>query len=198
LEVATISALTQLGVPDKIPLEGFVSYQNLAQSVQISPRLLKRLVRFAVTVGFLIEDGTGAVGHSAMSAVFIRDPATAGGTRFMCNVGMRGHPYLKDSILMDPTGCNNRVGPTALAFEKDSGEQGIRPITTELIEHPDHSADWQSLILAWNSYPSHSLRHLPNAFDWSKIRKLVAVSCFRNCIPCQLRKSVRPVSRPRY
>jgi hypothetical protein len=72
-----------MGIPQKVPLDGSVTYKELAGPAQITPELLQRLVRLAALGGFLLEDATGKVRHTAMSAVFHLDRDVADMTHFM-------------------------------------------------------------------------------------------------------------------
>jgi 6-hydroxytryprostatin B O-methyltransferase len=186
LELATIRALTQLGVPDNIPLEKSVPYKELAESVKISPQLLKRMVRYAVLAGFLTEDETGAVGHSAMSAVFLHDPTAGDGFRFMFDVLAAGYSHLYESIRLDPTGSIPKQGPTAVAFSKESDKLADHPTIWEVMNQNHIQRDnFHSMRIAARDNPSRLLKHIANSFDWSLVGTLVDVRCFP-CFPlCQ-------------
>ncbi|KAJ5875448.1 uncharacterized protein N7473_012795 [Penicillium subrubescens] len=51
VELGTMQALVQMGIPQQVPLNGSISYTQLAASAQISPELLQRLVRLADVAG---------------------------------------------------------------------------------------------------------------------------------------------------
>lgn len=174
--MGTIQALTQLEVPDKVPLQGSLSYEELAVGVRVSPELLQRMVRLAALAGFLVEDEYCRVRHSAISAVFLQDPNAGDTARLFFDVDVRAYSFFYESIRLDPTGRNIRDGPTALAFQSDSDDQGNRPTIWEIMErNPVQRARFHSTMKALGNFPSHRLKHIINAFDWSKIGTLVDV-----------------------
>ena len=171
-------------MPDKVPLQGSITYEELATSVHVSPELLNRIVRLATLAGFLVEDKSGAVRHSAMSAVFLCDPGAADTTRFLFDVDMRAYSYFHDSLRLDPIGQNIRDGPTALAFQTNSDEPGKRLTIWDIMDRdPVQHARFHSTMETLGTFPSHYLTHIPNAFDWGKIGTLIDVCRFFTSIP---------------
>lgn len=176
VEMGTIQVLIQLGVPDKVPLQDSITYEGLAAMIPISSELLQRMVRLAALAGFLVEDESSAVRHSAMSAVFLCDPSMGDTSRMFFDIDMRAYSFFGDSVRRDPTGLNIRDGPTALAFQQGSGDHVTRPTIWEIMEsNPVQSARFHATMQALGAFPSHLLRHVLTAFDWSKIRTLVDV-----------------------
>ncbi|KAK5990618.1 6-hydroxytryprostatin B O-methyltransferase [Cladobotryum mycophilum] len=176
IEMGTIQALTQLKVPDKVPLQGSITYEELAGAIQVAPELLQRLVRLAALAGFLVEDESGAVRHTAMSAVFLRDTAAGDTARFLFDVDMRAYSFFADSLRLDPSGRNIRDGPTSLAFQHDSNNQGNRPTIWDILERsPIQRARFHSTMQALGTFPSHLLKHILVAHDWHSIGSLVDV-----------------------
>jgi 6-hydroxytryprostatin B O-methyltransferase len=134
------------------------------------------MVRLSALAGFLREDEGGQVCHSAMSAVFHRDPITADAIRLFFDIDIRAYPFMYESIRLDPTGQSIRNGPTALAFKEDLTEQGERPTMWEIMErNPVQRARFDSTMQALGTFPSHYLRHVLDAFNWSKIGTMVDV-----------------------
>ncbi|KAG2418567.1 hypothetical protein HFD88_001668 [Aspergillus terreus] len=177
-EMGTLKALIKLGVPEKVPLKGSITYHELSAALPIAPELLQRLVRLASLAGFLVEDPDGAVRHSAMSSVFLRDPPAADAARFLFDVDMRSSNYFYDSIKLDPSGRDNRCCPVSLAFQKDDKcEAQAHPLTIWDILERDAAlkAQFHSSMVAVLASPSHALKHVPNAYDWGKFKTLVDV-----------------------
>ena len=185
IELGTIQALTQLGVPDKVPLQGSIAYKDLAALVSVSPELLQRLVRLAALAGFLVEDESCAIRHSAMSAVFHRDPGMGDTARLMFDVDVRAYTRFGDSIRLDPTGLKIRDGPTALAFQSSVDGQGNRPTIWEIMERdPIQRTRFHSMMQTLGGFPSHLLKHVLSAFDWNTIGTLVDVIQGPRWSPC--------------
>ncbi|GLI72119.1 hypothetical protein PoHVEF18_000287 [Penicillium ochrochloron] len=176
VEHGTLQALIQMGIPQKVPLDGSVTYKELAGPAQITPELLQRLVRLAALGGFLLEDATGKVRHTAMSAVFHLDRDVADMTHFMCDVDMRAGTYFYDSIRLDPSGKTASQGPAALALHaRDYNNETRRTIWEVLENDPVQSARFHSSMTALLASPSHSLKHIVDAMDWSQFPTMVDV-----------------------
>ena len=168
--------MIQLEVPQQVPLHGTMTYAELAARVQVSPELLQRFIRLAALAGFLVEDENGLVRHTAMSAVFLRDQAVADMTRFMCDVDARAATYFHDSIRLDPKGTTVSQGPAALALHPRDYENESRRTIWEVLESdPVQNARFHSSMTALLTSPSHSLKHIAGAVDWSRFRTVVDV-----------------------
>ena len=154
--------------------------------VSVSPELLQRLVRLAALAGFLVEDESGAIRHSAMSAVFLRDPGMGDTARLMFDVDVRTYSRFGDSIRLDPTGLKIREGPTALAFESGVDGQDNRPTIWEIMERdPIQRNRFHSMMQTLGGFPSHLLKHVLSAFDWDEIGTLVDVIRRPRWPPCR-------------
>lgn len=126
--------------------------------------------------GFFAEDKSGAIRHSAMSAVFLRDPGMGDTARLMFDVDVRAYSRFGDSIRLDPMGLKIRDGPTALAFQSSVDGKGNRPTIWEIMERdPIQQIRFHSMMQTLGAFPSHLLKHVLSAFDWNTIGTLVDV-----------------------
>ncbi|KAL5045375.1 hypothetical protein BDW71DRAFT_215226 [Aspergillus fruticulosus] len=86
--LACVHWLGEFQVPAFIPLEGTAMVQDLADLIGIPESQLSRVIRMAVTAGFLQEPQPGHVAHSALSASFIQNPSYLDAIMFLAETVM--------------------------------------------------------------------------------------------------------------
>jgi hypothetical protein len=57
-----------------VPLEGTISYEEIAESIKVNPLVLRRLFRYAVTVNYFTEPEPNRVAHSPASRHLVEVP----------------------------------------------------------------------------------------------------------------------------
>ncbi|KAL4734142.1 6-hydroxytryprostatin B O-methyltransferase [Aspergillus similis] len=173
VEVSTIQTLIRLEVPDHVPSTGCITYGALVRKLKtrIEPELLQRLIRFARLYGFLDEDEAGAVKHSPMSAIFVRDQDSAGLARFMADFGIRPCSFIYESIKLDPSGESPCQGPLALMAREPGARQG--PTFFEVLEKDQINRErWHDGMAVHND---SMVLHVAHAYDWNTVQTLVDV-----------------------
>ncbi|KAI9370292.1 6-hydroxytryprostatin B O-methyltransferase [Aspergillus egyptiacus] len=173
VEVSTVQTLIRLEVPDHVPSPGSITYGALVRKLKtpINPELLQRLVRFARLHGFLDEDEAGAVKHTPMSAIFVRDQDSAGLARFMADFGIRPCSFMYESIKLDPSGECPCQGPLALMAREPGAREG--PTFFEVLEKDPINRDrWHDGMAVHND---SMVRHVAHAYDWSAVQSLVDI-----------------------
>ncbi|KAL4815789.1 hypothetical protein BDW67DRAFT_185508 [Aspergillus spinulosporus] len=86
--LACVHWLGEFQVPAFIPLEGTAMVQDLSDLIGIPESQLSRVIRMAVTAGFLQEPHPGHVAHSALSAAFIQNPSYLDAVMFLAETVM--------------------------------------------------------------------------------------------------------------
>lgn len=171
-EIGTIRALIKLDIPSMIPLRESVSYSELASKTNVAETLLKRLIRFAITCGFLAEDDNHGVVHNAMSSVLIRDSQSAEGVAWCFEVGFRSSTKIYEALQLDSG--DQDIQKTPLSVEYQNGDN--YPSLWEVhAAHPNLDKAFHSLMASECSSSLYSVQHIINAFDWTQIKSMVDV-----------------------
>ncbi|KAJ5377602.1 O-methyltransferase-domain-containing protein [Penicillium cataractarum] len=170
-EIGTIRALIRLGIPSMIPLHERATYPELSRKSGTHEPLLRRMIRFAVVCGFLTERD-GRVGHSAESAIFVKDSRSADGATWTLEVGFRSSGRLYEALQLDPTGEDGKK--TAVSVEYHEGHH--YPTIWEVhAARPLLSRGFDNLMATQIAQPIFSLQHVLRSFDWKQITSLVDV-----------------------
>lgn len=70
--------INHFNIPSAVPLEGSISYADLAEKTDLDEGRLTRIIRHAMTNHLFYEPEVGLVGHTAMSALLARDKVWRG------------------------------------------------------------------------------------------------------------------------
>ena len=70
-----LRTLCQFEVPQNVPLEGSISYGDLARKSKLNETILSRCVRLAITKYFFAEPERGFVAHSTRSRMLATNQA---------------------------------------------------------------------------------------------------------------------------
>jgi 6-hydroxytryprostatin B O-methyltransferase len=155
-----------------IPLNERATYAELSRKSGTHEALLRRMIRFAVVCGFLTEHDD-RVGHSAESAIFVKDSRSADGATWTLEVGFRSSSRLYEALQLDPTGEDGTK--TAVSVEYREGDH--YPTIWEVhAARPPLSRGFDNLMATQIAQPIFSLQHVLHSFDWKQVTSLVDVS----------------------
>ncbi|KAF9886724.1 hypothetical protein FE257_011101 [Aspergillus nanangensis] len=171
--IGTIQTLIRLEVPDHVPSPGSITYDALITKLKtpVKPGLLQRLVRFARFDGFLDEDEAGAVKHTPMSAIFVRDQGNAVMAKLVVDFLIQPILFMYESITLDPSGENPRQAPFAVMARGSGAREGPTPF--EILEKDQINRDRFHDGLALHS--EFMIRHVSHAYDWNSVQSLIDV-----------------------
>ena len=72
-DTSTLRTLYRFNVFDAVPLDGEISYADVAKKAGLDEDRIRRVMQYAMTNGFFDEPKPGYVKHSASSAAIARD-----------------------------------------------------------------------------------------------------------------------------
>ncbi|KAI8950854.1 S-adenosyl-L-methionine-dependent methyltransferase [Xylaria longipes] len=82
--VSSLSWLCHFKIFHLVPVDGTISYVDLADRAKVPEQRLKSIIRMAMTNMLFLETGRGEVSHSATSALFVRNPDVYAWATYMC------------------------------------------------------------------------------------------------------------------
>ncbi|GKZ23278.1 hypothetical protein AbraIFM66951_003146 [Aspergillus brasiliensis] len=172
VEIGTIRTLAKLEIPSMIPLGGSKTYAELASQSKVSVEVLKRLICFANTCGFLLIDDKGNVRHNSMSSIFVRDQQAAGGASWTMEVYSKASPQMYESLQLSPSGEDPAACAVSLAYQTGN----FRPTLWEInAQNPTLDRQFHELMAASCASSIESIEHVVNGYDWKDINSLVDV-----------------------
>ncbi|OJJ97036.1 hypothetical protein ASPACDRAFT_6036, partial [Aspergillus aculeatus ATCC 16872] len=84
--LACLQWLGEFQVPACIPLDGSASIKDVAELIGVPENHICRIVRMAITAGFLQEPELGHVAHSPLSAAFVTNPSYLDAAMFLARI----------------------------------------------------------------------------------------------------------------
>lgn len=173
-ELGTIATLLRLRIPEHIPIGSAVSLQTLSQLTFIDIDLLTRLIRYAISTGFLTEPEPGLIRHNALSAATARDHNMRDSALWNVIVGAPGGIKMYEALQLDPTGRNNTKTGLSVAMEERGEPRGTMWDYHAL--HPEDEMRFNNAMASTETVSVHACEHVVRGFDWSKVKTVVDVS----------------------
>lgn len=180
--MGTIATLLRLSIPDHIPLGSSVSLETLSQLTSIDLDLLTRLIRYAISTGFLTEPEPGLIRHNALSAACTRDPNMRDSALWNVIVGAPGAIKMYESLQLDPTGRDNTKAGLSVAMEERGETRGTMWDYHAL--HPEDEVRFNNAMASTETVSVHACEHVVRGFDWSQVKTVVDVSHITSTLSC--------------
>lgn len=84
LNATSLQAIWEFDIPSKVPLDGSISFEDLAKKVPLKQSDLQRMLRFAMVYHHIFQEKTpGIVSHTAASRLLVESPDARAGLGFM-------------------------------------------------------------------------------------------------------------------
>lgn len=150
--------LNEYKVPQAVPLSSTTTYREIAAKTNQDESLLKRHIRYAITMHIFDEDSDGNVKHTSFSRL------------------MTTHPFISDAINFHTKELGAASVKNIDALEKygPSGEPNegsyniLTGVTNTLWENTVYAAGAMRFGMAGDAW---NVRHILDAFDWKSIDK---------------------------
>lgn len=169
IDLAVQRVIYHFKIHEAVPLEGSISYGELAQKVGLPERQIERFMRQSTLNGIFAEPELGHVAHSAASAVLLRNKPMLDWYGHCIEELFLASAKLADALEENP----GSVKPEESAFSKAFNTTD--PIFTFLGKHPDRQARFFGTMEGVGKEYGHSLSHIVNGYDWAALKKAKVV-----------------------
>lgn len=170
-------------IPQIVPLEGEMSYEEIAQKTgKLTPKLVSRVLRHAATLQIFRETspGSGKVVHTAASACLHRDHQLRSWIGHNFDEVARGDTMVCDQI--DKYGDNEESGQSAMFLAINGGKEEVGKTIFDLMASKDdgESQGWRFRRFGESMQcvargAAFDVRHINNGFDWDGLGKVKMV-----------------------
>ncbi|KIW53812.1 hypothetical protein PV05_06224 [Exophiala xenobiotica] len=168
-DLFVLQALERFGVFNAVPIDGDISYNNLAAGVPLNERQLRRIIRHAMTKNIFTEPRPDHVAHNAFSIAPIKNPLLQAWIGHNLGEMLVASAHLGDAIA--------KYGDT-----EDMTETGM-----SLGFHLEGKSIWEWFVVdddegrqekGWRTRRfaqamevrgGHELVHIHNGFDWGSL-----------------------------
>ncbi|KAI0435859.1 S-adenosyl-L-methionine-dependent methyltransferase [Xylaria telfairii] len=163
--ISCLSWLCKYGIFHLVPLDGAISYDELAAGAHVPAQRLKSVIRMAMTTGLFRELGDGTtVGHTATSALLARDADVHAYAAYMCARSVPGAMHM--------AAAHERWGPDStrtyetafnVAFDTDL------PFFEYLAKDKVWMGEFAGYMRNMRSSEGVDLKHLISGFRWQDL-----------------------------
>lgn len=148
---------------DYVPLEGSISYEEVAKKAGVNHLQCKRIMRHAMTNSIFREPEIGFVAHTAASALLVRNRGVRDWVGYTTE-----ESYLCSAKLVEATekwGMGDRTGQWAynLAFNTQL------PLFEHMEHFPERAERFANTMIDMTSTDDYHIRHLVNGFAWNQL-----------------------------
>lgn len=147
-----------------VPIEGSISYENLASKIGVAATAAQTILRLAIAHRIFTEPEPGHVAHSAASRILHDElvwrqfsRANADFLPLVVNLV----PALEQFPAADD--------PTRTAASLAAGTVGEKGFYDLLAENPERAGDFHASMGLFAKGPDLSMEHVLNAFDWASL-----------------------------
>lgn len=166
--------MSHFGIFELVPLDGSISYSELASKASVSELRLKSLARMAMTNHLFDEPAPGFLAHSATSAALVTDNRMSNrrvwqGKIIAPSVAsmVKAHQRWPDSTAPNHTAFNAAFDTDLVMYDYISKE-------------PELYLLFGRVMKSASSCPKSSLRYLVDGFAWEGLGKATVVDVIAN------------------
>ncbi|KAK4235625.1 sterigmatocystin 8-O-methyltransferase [Achaetomium macrosporum] len=164
--ISCLSWLCQYEILRRVPLDGAISYADLAAVAGVPEQRLKSVVRMAMTSGLFRERPGIGVAHSATSALLARNADTHAWASYLCArtapmalaMGAAHKRWGPDTVRPNETAYN-------LAFNTDL------PFFDDIARDEARVSEFAAYMRNVRSSKGIAIEHLLNGYKWQSIRE---------------------------
>lgn len=165
----TFRWMSHFGIFELVPLEGSISYSELATQAGVSELQLKSLARLAMTDRVFTEPTPGFIAHTATSASLVKDPKLRDARLWVASVHaptaaamITAHKRWPGSTVPNQTAFNAAFDTELPLYEYIAGQPELHKLFGRVMD-------------AVGSSPNSDLSHLIKAFDWAGLATATVV-----------------------
>lgn len=167
-DTVALQAIYRFKILQAIPINGAVSYGDLARSSGMNEDVMRRLLRRAMSFGFL-DETDGRVCHTKNSAYMIQRPNYIDMLGFFAEYDFRSSASIVDTIQMHPKPEEPTATPFNTAFQNDEiyhnymGRDAAR------------NSIFSGFMKAIGSDPGLKTEHIVRGYSWAELGEATIV-----------------------
>ncbi|MCJ1369856.1 hypothetical protein MMC20_001068 [Loxospora ochrophaea] len=168
-QLNSLQWLWHFRIPAYVPLEGTISYSELAAAAHVPEVQLKSIARMGMTEHFFCEPSPGQVAHSAFSALFVTEPNLLDWALFLSNMSAPTAARMTEAT--DKWGATEAKNETAcnIALATD------KPFFDYVATSPAMSKQFAGYMKNISTMAGLRVTHLLSGFDWSSLGEATVV-----------------------
>ncbi|KAI1172932.1 O-methyltransferase [Nemania sp. FL0916] len=170
VNLVNLHAIYSFKLPNRVPVEGSISYEELAGKVQVNEDVIRRIARYAITKHIFREtDGGNGLAHSATSKMLAESPMMMEWIGMVCEEMWPAATQAVPALAKWPRSQEPQHSGYALAH-------GLKThVFDMLVDQPERAARFANAMVYFNSIKDLASHHLCDAYDWKSVTQVVDI-----------------------
>jgi hypothetical protein len=161
--VLPVAAINRWGLAKLIPLDGDISYEDLAQKTGVSESILRRILRHAMTSRLFCERN-GNVAHTPTSRLLVEDLNLAAFVDLHTEVGLKSLAHSMDALQKWP----DSTSPREVGYSIALGKPGETSVYEDVAKDPTRTVDFGRAMQFFSSGEGYEVTSLVEGYPWAK------------------------------
>ncbi|KAI9832129.1 MAG: hypothetical protein M1819_004480 [Sarea resinae] len=161
----SVRALTHFRIPEAVPLDGELSFEQIARDCNVDLDRSRRVIRHAMTNNLFQEPRPGFVAHTAASALLVKDQ----GLRHWVHMNVA---EIWPAMSREVEAIEKYPGseePDQTGFCISNNTESV--LFKELAKYPERAKVFAMGLGAWTNGEGFELDHLINGYPWVQFGK---------------------------
>ncbi|KAI0448080.1 S-adenosyl-L-methionine-dependent methyltransferase [Xylaria telfairii] len=170
VNLVNLHAIYSFKLPSRVPVEGSISYAELAGKIQVGEDVVRRIARYAITKHIFREvDGGNRLAHSATSKMLAESPMMMEWIGMVCEEMWPAATQAVPALAKWPRSQEPQHSGYGLAHGLETHVFGI------LVDQPERAARFANAMVYFNSIEDLAAHHLCDAYDWKSVSQVVDI-----------------------
>ncbi|KAI0855864.1 S-adenosyl-L-methionine-dependent methyltransferase [Xylaria cubensis] len=170
VNLVNLHAIYSFKLPSRVPVEGSISYAELAGKIQVGEDVVRRIARYAITKHIFREvDGGNRLAHSATSKMLAESPMMMEWIGMVCEEMWPAATQAVPALAKWPKSQEPQHSGYALAHGLETH------VFDMLMDQPERAARFANAMVYFNSIEGLASHHLCDAYDWKSVSQVVDI-----------------------
>lgn len=161
-----VAAINRWGLAKLVPVDGEISYEELAKATGVSESILRRILRHAMTSRLFCEKD-GKVKHTPTSKLLVENEYLAAFVDLHTEVALKSLAHTLDALKQWPDSTNPRETGYSIAL----GKPGELAVYEDLAKDPVRTVNFGRAMQFFSSGEGYEVTSLVEGYPWGKLGK---------------------------
>ncbi|CAJ2513883.1 Uu.00g020020.m01.CDS01 [Anthostomella pinea] len=170
VNLVNLHAIYSFKLPSRVPMEGSISYAELAGKIQVGEDVVRRIARYSITKHIFREvDGGDRLTHSVTSKMLAESPMMMEWIGMVCEEMWPAATQAVSALAKWPRSQEPQHSGYALAHGLETH------VFDMLVDQPERAERFANAMVYFNSIEDLASHHLCDAYDWKSVSQVVDI-----------------------
>ncbi|KAI9656247.1 MAG: hypothetical protein M1821_004910 [Bathelium mastoideum] len=172
IDLANLSTICKFHIPSKVPLDSTITLSDLSTATGLSPTILARIMRYAITNAIFTEPEPNVFAHSATSATLSKNQPLSDLAGFISRFVGSIVTSTADALYAQVNVTNGQLPP-------ETGFNARYPGYVNLFDymdkHPDEAQAYYNFLDGRSHISRYAIEKVCTAWDWAALGQATVV-----------------------